>query len=450
MPEIHHPVPIATPRAARRGGYCGGASSASIVLLLAAVASPSLAANLVEVRAITHPDFVRVIFETDAPVAYSVRNQSATPLRVVEVQLPVVEAQRLVWKSASPLSSIGVDGVGAVESVVRLAVDQAVYVWLSAGDGPPRIIVDLRPLSASADAGSDFSVALSGDPAGGASGQPEGELTAFPAGPGKRARTDSFRAYRIVVVPQWELGPPARGRVGRPSAADPDWGSRAGGGRERPPPPERVDQEASSAALAAREAATALGDLARWLLSNVPGWFALVVPWLGAAAIWGGLEWRAGRHRRSLGSKARGGAPTQSPPEAAEAVDGAAGSAELLATVDAAPWVESTAATRSDRGAARRGDTAPPRPREATPFPALPARDASFSDFLPMVQQLDRRVADLEREFAETRETLAALRELSRGQDEALRAQRIALTRLLRRIEPAVQRAGPPPPASSS
>ena len=475
MAQTHRRALNELQRKSHRGGRRCEASKASVLLLLIALASPCLAANLVEVRAISHPDFVRVIFETDRRVAYSIRNQSATPLRFIEVKLPVIEARRVVWKSAPPLASIGVEGVGAAESVVRLAVDQAVYVWLSARQAPPRIVVDLRPVSASAEAGSDpLSAPLRFGAEGGAPASPPGEeaLAAFHTRLAE-PRAQPLQGFRVVVVPHWELDldselpapvPAAGGTFEEAAGSE----RPAAEGERRPPSPQRAEGESSPTELAARDAATTVGNFAsRRLLSGVPGWFAIAVPWLLAAALWGVFEWRAASRRRLLSERTRvGRLPPHAPaaPESAEA----AGSSEVLPAIEAETRVQAAEIeiqaepaavnTAGERGVGAaigldnvlRRETIPPAAEEVGLPPASSTPGEALSDFLPLVHQLDRRVAELEREFEQTSETLADLRELCRNQDEALRAQRIALTRLLRRAEAPIPRDGQRPSASSS
>jgi hypothetical protein len=374
---------------------------------------PADAARLVDVRVGRHPDFVRVVFETDSPAAFSVEAGEAPDERRIRIE------------AAGGAGAVRVPpGVGAEvtleplpdgATLARIRAAGPVRVESQVLDRPPRIVFDLRP------------------------GAPEPPLAALEAAPAEAPRTG---AGPLREEPQPEAE--------EPEAEEPDAEEPEAAGQEGEP-------TESGAALLAPELQepSVFPDLARPL--------AEPVPWLHAEA----------RGEAAPPSALEPGATSAPPPEpepepraaapelppVAAAPPGAVGrrldGRSLLAGASAGLVVGLGVSLlrrgrrRAADGAARPAEPAPqpaassespasPAPAAPQPSPpptggplvGPPSGDRLAEDVFAMLQRLDERLARVEGTLAALAERAARLEARSGLQAEELTAQRAALARL--------------------
>jgi hypothetical protein len=107
-----------------------------------AAAVPAAAATLREVRIGRHPDYTRIVFETDTPVRYRVSRDASGELRV---RLEASATPRRVGSKSEVLREVAVESEGGA-AVARVALAKGdVDVREMVLSDPPRIVLDLSP-----------------------------------------------------------------------------------------------------------------------------------------------------------------------------------------------------------------------------------------------------------------------------------------------------------------
>lgn len=119
------------------------ASIATAFGALPILAGPAWSARVVEVRVGQHPTFTRVVFELDAPAGYRVERREVDGGQELVVKLSAASAPRQVKSSSPMVSRVELEQSGA-ESVARVRLRGASprMKELILG-GPPRIVLDL-------------------------------------------------------------------------------------------------------------------------------------------------------------------------------------------------------------------------------------------------------------------------------------------------------------------
>jgi hypothetical protein len=114
---------------------------AGMVCLLGA--TPSLAANLVQVRVGNHPTVSRVVFELDAPAGYRIENAVDQNVKELIVTLEAASTPRSVTSKSPEVGLVSVqDGTAATVAHIRLRRGVAGVKELILTN-PPRIVIDL-------------------------------------------------------------------------------------------------------------------------------------------------------------------------------------------------------------------------------------------------------------------------------------------------------------------
>jgi hypothetical protein len=383
-------------RARRAAAVCAGLSAAG---LLAGLAGSAGAARLVDVRVGRHADFVRVVFETDAPAAFSVEPGEAPGERWVRIEAgPGPRAVRMppgagVEVTLEPLP----DGA----TLARIRTEAPVRVESQVLDRPPRIVFDLRAGAAAPEAAESDEAPLASEAARAGEEvpavelepapelEPEPELVAGPGEPGAPLLAPELREPSIFP----DLAPLAEG----PPAGEEPWLAEPLPSAAGEPAPEPPPVSAAPPAAVVRQ----LDD--RSLLVGAAGGLALG---LGFGLL--ARERRRGRAgpRRAgaePGPEPVAGAPTVVP-VAAPAPEEAPARAPVVAAVSA----EAPAAARADSaGAGELG-----------------------LDLLAMLQRLDERFARLEESVSHLLDRTQQLELRGGMQSEELATQRVALARL--------------------
>lgn len=110
------------------------------VLLLAAVSAG--AANLVDVRIGLHEEYTRVVLETDAKASCEVESSGSEEL---VLRLGASSGVKLVpYPRSTHLVSVAVKPIAAGDSEIRVALRGPVELKKMVLSGPPRIVLDLR------------------------------------------------------------------------------------------------------------------------------------------------------------------------------------------------------------------------------------------------------------------------------------------------------------------
>lgn len=133
---------LARPAAWRPHAWRAGRLAVTLALgLLAAGAAEAV--RLVDVRVGRHREFVRVVFETDAPAAFSIEPGEQPGERRVRIEAGGAPAGLRVPADAGAEVTLEPLADGATLARVRAAVP--VRIESQVLDRPPRIVVDLRP-----------------------------------------------------------------------------------------------------------------------------------------------------------------------------------------------------------------------------------------------------------------------------------------------------------------
>jgi hypothetical protein len=112
-----------------------------LVWLLAA--TPSLAANVVQVRVGNHPTYTRVVFQLDAPAGYRIEKGADKDVNELIVTLEAASTPRSVRSGSPEVSLVSVQhGTAATLAHIRLRRGNAGVKELILND-PPRIVIDL-------------------------------------------------------------------------------------------------------------------------------------------------------------------------------------------------------------------------------------------------------------------------------------------------------------------
>jgi hypothetical protein len=104
------------------------------------VADAAWAARLVEVRVGRHPEFSRVVFQLDAMAPYTIERQGAQV--VVTLQ---AESEPRTRAGAEWIESVQVEPAGATTRARITLTSEAVEITETTLDGPPRLVLDVRP-----------------------------------------------------------------------------------------------------------------------------------------------------------------------------------------------------------------------------------------------------------------------------------------------------------------
>lgn len=433
-------------RAGRRGEPCVRRSAARAVALALGLlaAGAAGAARLVDVRVGQHPEFVRVVFETDAPAAFSIERGEQPGERRVRIEAGGAPARLRVPADAG--AEVTLEPLPDGATLARIRAAAPVRIESQVLDRPPRIVFDLRP-------GAEEEPSLA--PAA-SQPQPGEAQVALAPGPLVEPPHDPERPAPLLAP---ELQEPAlfpdlaRPLADAPLPAEPGTPDAAA------PEAEAPAVEAPALELPAVGAPEAEAPAAESRVTETPAAEAPAVSAPPPAAIAprlddrsllvgaaGGVAVGLGLSLLARGARRRG-----------EAGAGAAGP----------PAQEPEGRTGAEEGTeASEPEAPPPGEREpaASPPPArIPAvgvdRPGELGlDLLRMLQRLEERLAALE----ETLQGLAARTErleLRGGnQSEELATQRVALARLQLavappggvRADPGPRREAPAGPAPSS
>lgn len=123
----------------------------AVVALVTNAAAKAEAAQLVEVRVGRHPEFVRVVFETDAQATFAIA-PGATPgetlVRLDAELAPVVVSRAATSESGADVQLESLPGGGTlarIRALVPVRVESQVL------DEPPRVVLDLRRTAETAE-----------------------------------------------------------------------------------------------------------------------------------------------------------------------------------------------------------------------------------------------------------------------------------------------------------
>jgi hypothetical protein len=418
-----------------------GALALAAVLAAALCAELASAARVVDVRVGRHPDFVRIVFETDAPVGFALEDEVG-PEGEVHVRLDASASARRIAVPGDPDAEVRVEPLPDGGTLARIRSSVPVRIESQVLERPPRVVLDLRPGPEPEPAS-----AVEGDaptaPAPGVASPPDQETppTGEPGSvelsppdepvvgeapdvepPGVAPPTEPEPATVAAVEPT----PPATAEP-EPARAEPEPTRAAPEPTPEPEPepsaaaPEPAPAEPETklppvSAPAPLPSRALLDDRALGLLF-AGGLGGLLVGVL-AAAPW----------RRRAPPEAPFPFPVPPPPVEAPAEVAVAPSPEPpVATPPPGPGPDAQAGRFRDLVDGLRPGPEPPRDGEV--------RESDLaSDLLSMIQALDRRFASLE---TDTRTILADAARLAMrqgAQGEELAAQRTAIARLERLV----------------
>jgi hypothetical protein len=356
----------------------------------AAVAEPAGAARVVDVRVGRHPDFVRVVFETDAPVRFSL-DPTPDPEGQVLVRLDAESRVLVVTAPGDPSTEVRLEPGTAGGTVARIHSDVPVRIESQVLEHPPRVVLDLRPGQPEEPPAGPSSGLEEPPPVAEAAPSPAPESPEIPPPPPATVSEPAANVSAPAGEPAANVSPPPS----EPEAKAPPPESEP---EAKAPPPESEPETPPLPPVSAPPPATpedvgpevarrfALDDraLALLLTGGIVGLFLGIV----LAAPW----WR---RRIATAPEVEPTAPTTSAPELA------------------AP------AAKEDSSA-----EAPPSRRD----------DELVGDLLTMIQGLERRLGRVEGERAELREETARVASRLAAQGQELEAQRMALARIERAL----------------
>ena len=179
-------------------------------------ATPSLAANVVQVRVGNHPTFTRVVFELDAPAGYRVEKAVDREEKELVVTLEAASTPRSVRSGSPEVGLVSVqDGTVSTVAHIRLRRDIAGVKELILSN-PPRIVIDLMrepSLIAAQKAAASTAATVKAPAAEPAPAKaPEAKLAGIPTLEAKPAETPSAPKAAVeppepAVVPKTEPKP---------------------------------------------------------------------------------------------------------------------------------------------------------------------------------------------------------------------------------------------------
>ncbi len=141
-----------------------------VPLLLVTLPLSGTAAELVDVRSARHPDFTRIVFETDEKVSYAIENRSLGKERMIELSLPATARETILRAVHEPAVSVQIETAEA-GSRALVKVSGPVDVWTNQLGNPPRVVLDLRVAEPAADLDPeqldalDYQIVVEADPA---------------------------------------------------------------------------------------------------------------------------------------------------------------------------------------------------------------------------------------------------------------------------------------------
>jgi hypothetical protein len=121
-----------------------GALALSAALAAALCAELASAARVVDVRVGRHPDFVRIVFETDAPVGFALEDEVG-PEGEVHVRLDASASARRLAVPGDPDAEVHVEPLPDGGTLARIRSSVPVRIESQVLERPPRVVLDLRP-----------------------------------------------------------------------------------------------------------------------------------------------------------------------------------------------------------------------------------------------------------------------------------------------------------------
>jgi hypothetical protein len=431
----------------------------------------AVAARVVDVRVGRHPDFVRIVFETDAPVGFALGDELG-PEGEVRVRLDASSSARRLSVPGDPDAEVRVEPLPDGGTLARIRSSVPVRIESQVLERPPRVVLDLRP--GPADTEPEPAIRVPVEPPPGAASGPAGEPSvqaeppavaeppaaepgsvelAVPSEPPvtEPPVTEPPVTEPPVTEPPVTEAPPAEPApqivpVAEPApepAVEPAPPIVAGEPEPEPKPEPKPEAEQAlppvSGPAPDRSRGATLDDRALGLLF-VGGLGGLVIGVLASA------PWRRRRPPESTGAIAvETAAAAETPAEVATAAAPPEAPADLgvVSGVErpAVPGAGDTGRFRDLVDGLRTAGSEPS--REA----AIRESDLA-SDLLAMIQALDRRFAAIESETRTLHDDTARLGIRQGAQGEELAAQRGALARLERVVRrgPSARASAPPAP----
>ncbi len=215
-----------------------------------ALATPALAARLVDVRVGQHPGFTRIVIETDAPARYRIDRSEAD---AIQVRIDASARAERVRSSGTLLRSVEIEPRGNAGSVARLELrGRQVDVQELVLAKPPRIVIDLHDVGAAKRTPSATAAKPAPKPAPVAAAEPKPEpavrepakpkpaetaATARPTEPAEKAQAaEKTQEYEIAATAE---------KVAESGAKPRDWYRE---GASATPPPETREKPVAEAA----------------------------------------------------------------------------------------------------------------------------------------------------------------------------------------------------------
>lgn len=434
--EVEYRTHTRTLAARRIGAPRRPVPAATLLLgLICALATPAGAARVTDVRVGLHPEFTRVVVETDEPATYLLLQ----PLQLENYEIRVLVDAESEARDARPPGARSafavIEPLPSGGSEMRILARGPVVIEEQVIDEPPRIVLDLRdaPERAAVDAGVAIGPAAEVEPAV----PVEGELT-----PASSLALPDVRAAEAVGTTQPESRPPAAPTVSPPAPRIHREGEVEGAGADGRQAAELPPVSQPGAGKAERALP---GDGPE--LATPP----LGVPWLAWSLLTGmlllvfSIAWVAvaissTRRPRPHAIRSVGPPAAQGPEE----ITGEWGVSDPLRAGSPQGAIGAPGATEdpaSDDEARPHRLEGPETNREpegplAEYAPAGPgAGEAEWvRDLLHVFHSLDQRIAKLEQDFAGQQQERERLSAGGETQARELRAQRVALARLQRML----------------
>ena len=358
-------------------------SLAGLALLPAA---PARAARLVAVRVAQHPGFARVVFESDAPVAFDVEPPSGD--EPVRVRLDASCSARSVTARDAPGLQVIVEPSAEGECLAQVRAPGPLRIEAQVLDRPPRVVLDLAPDHEAQTAPPEPVVQ-----------EPKAEPPETPSLP---TEPPTGAAPPTPAAPESPAAPTAPATPTPPIVAAPTEPEPVSS-PPPPPPAPTASSPTEPAASPPREPAS----------SSRVGWDARsLVLGLALGALVGMLASAVGRPQR-------------------------ASRAEPVAAPETEPRTEAQAPVAAPAPASAE------RPPAETRRPE-PGEGEVLSDLLAMLQGIDRRLARVESGCEATLQLCERLTARESAHGEELASQRVALARIDRALRPR-----PRPPESA-